>query len=68
MDRNWLFHTLNNLNNLVFGGQYSAEEIINEICAFIILKKHLYENLWEGEFNSHIRSTKRNGFWELIYR
>ena len=29
--RNWLFHTF---NYLVFDGQYSAEEIRNEICAF----------------------------------
>ena len=31
MDGNWLFHILNNLE---FGGKYSAEEIRNEICVF----------------------------------
>ena len=30
-DGNWLFHTL---NNLVFEGKYSGEEIRNEICTF----------------------------------
>ena len=59
MDGNWLFHTL---NNLVFGGQNSAEDIRNEICAFLIRKRHLYENLWEGDFDTHIRNMKRNGF------
>ena len=39
MDWNWLFHTL---NNLLFGGQYSAEEIRNEICVFLIRKRNLY--------------------------
>ena len=32
MDGNWLFHTL---NNFVFSGQYSTEDIRNEICAFL---------------------------------
>ena len=32
MNRNWLLHTL---NNSVFSGQYSSEEIKkNEICVF----------------------------------
>ena len=35
----------NMLNNLIFGGQYSAEEIRNQICAFLIRMKHLFENL-----------------------
>ena len=52
------------MNNLVFEGKYSAEEIRNEICAFLISKKHLYENLWEGDFDTHIRNMKWNGFWK----
>ena len=59
MDGNWLFHTL---NNLVFGRQYSTEEIRNEIY-ILIRKKHLYKNLWESDFDTHIRNIKRNGFW-----
>ena len=55
MDGNWPFHKL---NNSVFRGQYSAEEIRNEICAFLIRKKNLYENLWEGDFDTHIRNMK----------
>ena len=59
MDGNWLFHML---NNLVFGRQYSTEEIRNEIY-ILIRKKHLYKNLWESDFDTHIRNIKRNGFW-----
>ena len=55
MDGNWLFHKL---NNSVFSGQNSAEDIRNEICAFLIRKKNLYENLWEGDFDTHIRNMK----------
>ena len=53
------------LSNLIFGGQYSAEEIWNQICAFLIRMKHLFENLWEGHFNTHLRNMKRNGFWGI---
>ena len=62
MDWNRLFHTL---NNLAFGGQYSAEEIRNNIWTFLISKKNLYENLWEGHFDTHIRNLKINGFWGI---
>ena len=55
MAGNWLFHTL---NNSVFSGQKAAEEIRNEICAFLIRKKNLYENFWEGDFDTHIRNMK----------
>ena len=61
MDWNWPFHTLNNLE---FGEQYLADEIWNKICTFLKRKKHLYENLWEGDFDTYIRNMKRNGFWE----
>ena len=60
MDGNWVF---NMLNNLVFGGQYSAKEIRNKIWVFLVRKKHLSENLWEGDFDTHIRNMKRNKFW-----
>ena len=60
MNWNWLFHKL---SNSVFGWQYSAEVIRNEIYAFLIRKKHLHENLWEGDFDTHISNMKRNGFW-----
>ena len=36
------FHTL---NNIVFGGQFTAEYIREEICNFIIKKMQIYEHL-----------------------
>ena len=56
IDENWFFHTL---NNLVFSGKYSAEETRNEICAFLIRKVNLYDNLREGDFDTHIRNIKK---------
>ena len=41
-DGNCLFHTL---NNIVFGGQFTAEYIREEICDFIIKKRQIYEHL-----------------------
>ena len=41
-DGNCLFHTL---NNIVFGGQFTAEYIREEICYFIIKKRQIYEHL-----------------------
>ena len=41
-DGNCLFHTL---NNIVFGGQFTAEYIREEICDFIIKIKQIYEHL-----------------------
>ena len=41
-DANSLFHTL---NNIVFGGQFTAEYIREEICDFIIKKRQIYEHL-----------------------
>ena len=42
MGENRLFHTL---NNLVFGGKYSAEEIRNEICVFYKKEAFIRESL-----------------------
>ena len=52
--------TFYTFNYLVFGGQNIAEEIKkNEICAFLIRKKHLYENLWEDDFDTHIKKHEK---------
>ena len=40
-DGNCLFLTL---NNIVFGGQLTAEYIREEICKFIIKKRQIYEH------------------------
>ena len=29
----------------------------------MIKKKHLFENLWEDDFDTQIRNMKINGFW-----
>ena len=41
-DGKCLFHTL---NNIVFGGQFTAEYIREEICDFIIKKRQIYDHL-----------------------
>ena len=62
-DGNCLFHTL---NNIVFGGQFTAEYIREEICDFIIKKRQIYEHLWEGNLDNHITNMRKNGYWEPI--
>ena len=62
-DDNCLFHTL---NNIVFGGQFTAEYIREEICDFIIKKRQIYEHLWEGNLDNHITNIRKDGYWEPI--
>ena len=59
MDGSWLFHTL---NNLVFGGLLSREDLRNELCDFMIRKIQLYDDLWEGDFDTLIQKMIRNIF------
>ena len=59
-DGNCLFHTL---NNFVFGGQFTAKYIREEICDFIIKKRQMYEHLWEGNLDNHITNMRKNGYW-----
>ena len=59
-DGNCLFHTL---NNIVFGGQFTAEYIREEICDFIIKKRQIYEHLWEGNLDNHITNMRKDGYW-----
>ena len=56
IDGNWLFHTL---NNLVFGGQYSAEDIRNEIYAFLIKKAFIWESLRRWFWYSYKKHEKK---------
>ena len=42
-DDNFLFYTFN--NNIVFGGQLTAEYIKEEICDYIIKMLQIYEHL-----------------------
>ena len=62
-DDNCLFHTL---NNIVFGGQFTAEYIREEICDFIIKKRQIYEHLWEGNLDNHITNMRKDGYWGTI--
>ena len=55
--RNRLFHTF---SYLVFGGKYSPEDIKLK-SMFLIGKRYLYEDILEGDFDTHIR-MKRSVF------
>ena len=59
-DGNCLFHTS---NNIVFGGNFTAEYIREVIYDFIIKKRQIYEHLWEGNLDNHITNMRKDGYW-----
>ena len=56
MDGNWLFHTF---NNLVFGGQLAVEDIRLRIWYFILRNRDTYQNIWEGNLETHIQKIEK---------